>query len=346
MKRFLFLLFFVFFVLSSCGSKNKGVRPENVSNPSNLLPSTQKEIKFSAEVYRTLTGHHQYVFYTDFSPNGEVLASGSADQTVRLWNIEAGKQIFEMENKYDEIWGIPLEFSPNGRYLVIGAYEVVKVLDLQDGNRVIATNFAHKRGVQSLSISPDDHYLVTAGVDGELIVWTLPDLHPVANVKAHNSEIWNVDVSPDGKEVLSGGEDSTAKVWSLPNLKLLKTIRYHKSPIEYVRYSRDGKRFLLASADSTTSVWNRWGSEIEPLSVLTGHVGGVLVATFTADGLFVLSGGEDDLILVHNISQKKPQLILKEHFGDIMTLSVSSDGRYFASGSRDRTIKIWKITEQ
>ncbi len=341
MKFALFVMSVLF--LSSCGTGKTAVRP-NTSEHVAAQPSS--ELQFSADLYQNLTGHHQYVFYVDFAKKDGLLASGSADQTVRLWNIHTGKQTFEMENNYDEIWGIPLEFTPDSRYLVIGAYEEIKVLDLQDHNKVIATNFAHKRGVQSLSISPNQKYLVTAGVDGNLAVWTLPDLHFVSKVKAHSSEIWNVDISPDGKEILTGGEDSAAKIWSLPDLKLLSTIKYHKFPIEYVRYSHDGNKFLLASADSTVSVWKRNGDYKKPQNVLTGHVGGVLVATFTLDGRFVISGGEDDLILVHSVFQKKPQLILKDHFGDVMTLAVSADGKYFASGSRDRTIKIWKITEE
>lgn len=291
---------------------------------------------------RNLYGHTQYVFYLNFSPDNSLLASGSADCTVRIWNYKTGAELYRDKERYSEVWGIPLDYSQNGKYLVIGSFETLKVLDVANGYGVLSSIFDHKGGIQSLEVTPDSKQVVTVGVDGNLSVWSLPNLEPVSTIKAHSQEIWSVSINPGGTLVLTGAEDCTAKLWYYPSLELKKEIKYHSYPIEYVRFSRDGSKFLLASADGTISVW-KTGQLNEPAAVLKGHLGSVLVAVFSADGQYVFSGGDDDDIYIFDADNGNIIDKLNEHLGDVMTLAVSPDGNYLASGSRDRNIKIWSI---
>ncbi len=336
-----FSVFILLTVYASCGKKEV-VSPDGIPLVVTETPPVVEAKQLRLTLYRTLVGHHQYVFYLDFNKSGNRLASGAADRSVRLWDYKTGKELFCRFEQYGAIWGIPVHFSPNNRYLVIGAHETLKVL-YSDSLREERAQLAHSRGIQSLHVSPDSRNVLTAGVDGKLIVWSVPELEKKTELQAHNKEVWNVCISPDGNLALSGGQDSLAKIWSFPDLNLRHQIDFHRMPIEYVRFSDDGKFFLLASADSTVSVW-RTNNLSEPYRVLRGHLGSVLVAKFSPDSRYIFSGGDDNEIYVFDIEKGDIVTRVKDHWSHIMSLSVSPDGKFLASGSRDRTIKIWSIT--
>ncbi len=329
--------------LSSCHKNADDVRPQtNAVTVMRTTTTVARGPRLSLEFIRSIPGHNQYVFYVKFSPSGELLASGSADNTVRIWNYSTGTELKRIKERYLEIWGIPVDYSPDGHYLVIGSYETLKVLDATKDYEAVASKFAHKGGIQSLVVTPDSQQVITVGVDGNLSVWDIETLQLIKTVKAHSVEIWNVCINPAGTLLITGAEDSTAKIWNFPSLELKREIRYHSYPIEYVRFSRDGNKFLLASADGTVSVW-RTSQLNDPMSVLRGHIGSVLVATFSADGNYVFSGGDDDDIYVFEANSGNIIDRYNEHMGDVMSLAVSPNGKFLASGSRDKTIKIWSI---
>lgn len=334
LNRFI-LIAFILTCFWSCGDKgsvkNNGV---GKSVPVNL----------TAFPIKSLVGHKQYIFYLDYSPDYRFLASGSADNTVRIWDCNNWNALKTITEDYKEIWGIPLLFSRDQKYLVIGAYDTLKVLSVREDFKEIARVFDHKGGIQSLSISSDSKTILTAGVEGSLNIWTLPELKPVKSKQAHVKEIWSACISPDMKFAVSGGEDALIKVWSYPDLELKHTVKFHELPIEYVQFSHNGRMILAGSSDSTISVWD-FGDFRKPRSVLRAHMGSVLVAVFSSDDNLILSGGSDDTIYVYSVWNGEIVYRIKEHLGDVMTLAVSPDGKTFASGSRDRTIKIWALTE-
>ena len=330
-KSILIIHIFLIFVFLSCAKKE--ILPEKpVNNP----------VDYKIDLIKTIKGHERYVFYTDFSGNQKYLATGSADQTVRIWDTKSWNELQVISEKSYKIWGIPLMFSPDNKLLVIGSYDHLKILSVDSNFVEINSVFAHKRGIQSLYVSSDNKYVATAGVDGEIKVWKLPNLEEFSSIIAHPGEVWSVCISPDNKFAISGGEDGFFKIWSFPDLKLIKSIKYHKLPVEYVRFSSSGKMFLVADADSTISVW-KLGLYSSPYRVLRGHTGSALVAIFSLDDNYVISGGDDHTIIFYNLSNSEVINQISDHFGDIMTLSISPDGKFLASGSRDRTVKIWSI---
>lgn len=301
-----------------------------------------KKNELDIRLLRSVQAHRGYVFYVGFSRDLSAMASGGADNAVRIWNTKDWTERMTIPEEYHAMWGIPLDYSPDGQYLAIGAFDTLKLLAVGENYREIAAMKTRDRGIQSVAFSPVSNYVVSAGVDGVLTVWSVPNLSNVSTVKAHTSEVWSVCVSPDGKNAVTGGEDSTFKIWSFPDLKEVKTVKFHTLPVEYVRISHDGTMVLAASADSTVSVW-KWGEFNAPYRLLRAHMGSVLTAEFYVNDKLIFSGGDDDSIYAYDISGGDIVYQLKEHFGDVMTIAFSPDGKWMASGSRDRAVKVWSI---
>lgn len=328
MNRFLIASVLLIAVIGGC------------ANDGNVKESKKHEL--NVQLLKSIQAHRGYVFYVAFSRDLSMMASGGADNAVRIWNTRDWSERMTIPEEYHEMWGVPLDYSPDGKYLAIGAFDTLKVLAVSENYREVAARNIRDRGIQSVAFSPVSNYVVSAGVDGVLTVWSVPELSNVGSVKAHSSEVWSVCVSPDGKYAVTGGEDSTFKIWSIPDLKEVKTVKFHTLPVEYVRFSHNGKMVLAASADSTISVW-KWGDYNAPYRLLRGHMGSVLTAEFYINDELIFSGGDDDSIYAYDISGGDIVYQLKEHFGDVMTIAFSPDGKWMATGSRDRTVKVWSI---
>ncbi len=341
-----FLLFLILFSCSKPGIITKENNYYNTVTNSDIAAKYNKlannypvGIKQIAE----LTGHSKYVYYVEFSKNQKYLASGSADRTIRIWDCKSWSNIKTIQEGYQELWGIPLDFSYDNKYLAIGSFDTLKIISLDNDFKEINSKFAHKKGIQSIIVSRDNKFIITAGADGELKIWTIPDLERYNSVKGHTGEVWSISISPDNKIIISGGEDDYLRLWKFPSLELIKSIKYHKLPIEYVEFSNNGKFFLQACSDSTISVW-RTGDYNSPYRILKGHTGSVLVAVFSKDDRYIISGGDDSTIYVFDIRKGEIVDQRKDHNGDVMSLDISTDGKFLASGSKDRTIKIWSIS--
>ena len=68
-----------------------------------------------------MSGHDSYVWSVAFSPNGEFLASGSLDKTIKLWNPKNGQLLRTLTGHDNEVWSVA--FSPNGEFLASGSHD-------------------------------------------------------------------------------------------------------------------------------------------------------------------------------------------------------------------------------
>jgi serine/threonine-protein kinase len=116
--------------------------------PTTLTPETSKDVV----VLHTLKGHMHHVVGVAFGPAGQLLASGSTDKTVRLWNPRLGQPVSTLQKHTDGVWSVA--FSPDGSLLASGGRDaIVVVWDVAAG--VALRTLKHKGGVTSVAFSPD-----------------------------------------------------------------------------------------------------------------------------------------------------------------------------------------------
>ena len=157
-------------------------------------------------------GHESAVQAVAFSASRHLIATGSADRTVRTWNAETfeARRIFRGHQDFVTV----LAFVPDGRTLASGDLAgTVRTWSMTSG-RTLRAMRAHKGGVTALAYSSDGNWLATAGRDGEVKLWDMARPRSPRIYTGHTGEVRALSFAPDGLTLASAGADGTIRVWS------------------------------------------------------------------------------------------------------------------------------------
>ena len=120
---------------------------------------------------QTLTGHSDWVRSVAFSPDGQLLASGSDDNTIKLWQPGTGNQIRTLTGHSN--WVISVAFSPDGQLLASGSWDKTIKLWQPSTGEEICTLTGHSDSVDSVAFSPDGQLLASDSDDKTIKIWQL-----------------------------------------------------------------------------------------------------------------------------------------------------------------------------
>ncbi|KAI9103198.1 WD40-repeat-containing domain protein [Phlyctochytrium arcticum] len=258
-----------------------------------------------------LFGHSEIVMCIDRSSDGLMLASGSRDNTVRIWK--------HGENNTFQCAAT-----------CIGHTEPVSTLA-----------FSRKTS----------KFLVTGSHDRTIKVWDVPEMSSTTSDSpeklktrytflAHDKDIQTVAVAPNDKVFASGGLDKTAKLWSTEDGKLLGTFKGHRRGLWTVAFSPVDQILATSSTDKTIKLWNV--NDFTCVKTFEGHLNSVLRVSFISSGMQLISSGSDGLVKLWTIRNNECVATLDGHDDRIWALAVQRGEKYVASGSSDSTIVLWE----
>ncbi|MGV0104326.1 hypothetical protein NSTCB13_02991 [Nostoc sp. DSM 114160] len=281
--------------------------------------------------YNRLDGHVSGVNSAIFSSDRSLIASASADTTIKLWRPD-GSLVKTLSGHEDVVNSV--SFSPDSQIIASASQDKTIKLWSREG-QLLATLLGHQGVVNSVSFSPDGQVIASASTDKTVKLWSR-DGKLLKTLQGHDGAVLSVAWSNDGQTLASGSADKTAKLWSRDG-KLLKTLQGHEDAVKSVAWSADGKTIASASLDQTIKLWNLEGKLLRTLS---GHSAGVTSVSFSRDSNTIASASTDETIKLWS-SEGVLLGTLKGHNNWVNSVSFSPDGRTLASASRDKTIKLW-----
>ncbi|MEH2237387.1 nSTAND1 domain-containing NTPase, partial [Nostoc sp.] len=285
----------------------------------------------------TLGGHANEVSAVSFSPDGKMLASGSDDNTVKLWDTSTDKVIKTLTGHTNSVCSV--SFSPDGKMLASGSDDnTVKLWDTSTG-KVIKTLTGHTNSVCSISFSPDGKMLASGSDDNTVKLWYPSTGKVIKTLTGYTRSVLSVSFSPDGKMLASGSDDNTVKLWDTTTDKVIRTLTGHTNGVWGVSFSRDSKMLASGSADNTVKLWDTSTGKV--IRTLTGHTNLVRSVSFSPDGKMLASASLDKTVKLWDTSTGKEIRTLTGHTNSVRGVSFSPDGKMLASGSDDNTVKLW-----
>ncbi len=280
-----------------------------------------------------------YQFYSvnevRFSPDGQHLATGEGDGTVRIWDL-SGKQWTVLKGHQDRV--ISISFSPDGqRIATVGKDQTARIWDLS-GQQLTKMNWEQDRvNINTVRFSPDGQRLVGI-VDGDTVrLW---------NLKGKQLAEWKPGgvgiptFSPDGQRLATlGEEDNTIRLWDLSG-KLLAEWKVESDEVGRLMFSPDGQQLATDGNSGTVGIWDLSGKhlaqwKVEPYSVES--------LSFSPDGQSFIGIVDNDKVRLWNLLGKQLTEI-KGQPGAFKAVSLSPDGQYLATGGYNGAVSIWNLS--
>ncbi|MEH2295932.1 WD40 repeat domain-containing protein, partial [Nostoc sp.] len=209
----------------------------------------------------TLTGHNYWVRAVAITPDGKKAVSGSLDKTLKLWDLETGKEISTLTGHNDSVYAVAI--APDGKKAVSASRDnTLKLWDLETGTQIF-TLIGHNDSVTAVAIAPDGKKAVSGSWDNTLKLWDLETGTEISTLRGHNSSLTAVAIAPDGQTAISGSGDKTLKLWDLQTGKEISTLTGHNDSVNAVAIAPDGQTAISGSGDKTLKLWDlQTGKEI------------------------------------------------------------------------------------
>ena len=282
-------------------------------------------------------GHTDHVWSVAFSPDGQTLASGSQDSTIRLWDTHTGKLKMTLIGETGGIYSVA--FSPDGQTLASGSQDsTIRLWDTHTG-KLKMTLIEHAGWVASVAFSPDGTTLASGHAYQTLLLWNTTTGQSEKTLRGHTEVVEFVVFSPDGEMLASGGRDQTIRLWNPHTGKQIRLLTV-TSPVNRLAFSPDGGTLASGSWDKTVRLWNPHTGKLE--RTLPNQGGWVNPVAFSPDGRLLAIGNRGISLWDTETGQYKAPLA--EEIGDAVCLVFSPDGTTLASGSGDKKVRLWDMT--
>jgi WD40 repeat protein len=296
-----------------------------------------------------LTGHHGLfaaVKTIAISPHLPIVATGSEDTTIRLWNIDTGAEVGLLTGHQKSVDSIA--FHPHQSGLLVSGDRAgqIKLWQVDRAEELMAIN-SQQAKVNCLAISHDGRSIISGGSDKTIKIWLLGltddrSIDNIATLKAHHLAVNGVAFNPIEGEVAFASVSSDRRVilWGMASKTPLSIFAGHTQAIKTLAFSPDGKLLATAGDDGLILIWDIDCRKL--VQTLSAHRWTISALSFSADGNTLISASWDGNIKFWQVKLGQEIDCLSTHNEEVLAMAIGQDSQSIVTASRDRTAKVWQ----
>jgi WD40 repeat protein len=302
-----------------------------------------------------LAGHDAEVTSVDFSSDGELLASGSVDGTVIIWNLADGSILHKLDGHTEAVNDVA--FSPDGSLLLSGSNDMTaRLWNVADGSELKVLESRLLGRVLRVSFSPTGLLASLGGhkcavemrrMPSGVLYRSLPQ--PGCVVRDGTVETWGVDFNSTGEQIATGEGrpccGGSVQLWEVNDFVLPHLVEGYNLKVRDLEIAPDDTTAAVALLQSPI-FWHIKLDDGTLLQTFDGHTFRVNSVAFSKDGKTIASGSRDTNIIFWSVDDGTQIRVLSDHTDAVNDVTFSNDGSLMASASDDLSIIVWSLSQQ
>ncbi len=318
-----------------------------------ILASTSRDgsVLFRAigeEEYQAYGGaHDDWVTSIDVHGDSGLAASGSWDRTVKIWDIETGKQVGELDSPGG--WVREVKWSPGGDMIAAGTNDRAYVWELDEElktGEVIHTLGGLRDKIRAAAWMDEGETLAIGDDDGYVKIYDLSggesELRAENNI--NDRRLRSLEMRPQGNKLAAAGDFDKIKLLDPLTAEIVDDFEGHGDYVNKVDWSPTGDRLVSASEDDTVKQWDF--EEKKDILTLTGHPDQINTVSWHPEGELLATAGNDNRPRIWHKDSPELQQMMIGHTAPIRDISWAPGGERLATASEDQAMIVWGQASQ